>query len=170
PAGAAAPAPGDPASATSPTGSAAIAALGPDERRALGLIAAAAAPLGTDHIETILDLDDAGPVCARLEDAGLIRSASPRFVLTEPLSAEQLADLDVPRYRRSLTEHLATWVEQNRNSPRRIVRDLDVLLSVLGSAADGAGREASGLDAPAALRIAHGAESALLLAKRWRRW
>lgn len=154
----------------SPVAPAAIAALGPEAREVLGLIAAADAPLGTEHIEAVLELEDAGPACAELEAAGLVRRASPQYVLTEPLGQEVQADLNVPDLRQRLVAHIAAWVRQNQNSPRRVVRDLDVILAILSRAfARPEGRVASG-DVDDVLRIARGAEGALILSKRWRRW
>lgn len=141
----------------------AIDALEPPARDVLGLIAAADAPISLEHIEAIAEQADAGPPCDALLRAGLVKAASPRFVLAEPLAAAQLAGLQVPAWRARLRRYLSVWVEQNRRSPRVLVRDVDLILGLIkASAADG--------DTAATLRLSRGAEGALILAKRWRRW
>jgi hypothetical protein len=140
-----------------------VAALSEVERDVLGVVAAAGAPVNVDRIAAVVGGDGVEAAAARLEDAGYLRSASPRYSLAEPLEPPTEASLDTPRWRSRLLDHLVVWVEQNRNSPATVIRDLDVIVAV-------ASGPAAVAEPALGLRLARGAEGALILAKRFERW
>jgi hypothetical protein len=132
------------------------------ERRTLAVIAAAAAPIRIERIQALVG-EAAIAAAARLEDAGVLRSATGRYALAEPLDSDQAGALDLPGWRARLLDELVRWAEQNRNSPAALLRDLDAPLGLLDH------RDAA--DRPdLVLRLARGLEGALLLAKRFERW
>jgi hypothetical protein len=140
-----------------------VASLPELERRVLAVVVAAGAPLHVDRIAAVIGTDGVAEAAARLEDAGLLKSASPRYALAEPLDDAVVATLDLPRWRQRLLGHLVIWVEQNRNSPDVVIRDLDPILAVISGPAAEA-------EPALGLRLARGAEGALILAKRFERW
>ena len=142
--------------------SAAIDALTDSERDALGVIAAAGAPLGVEHIEALTGRADAAASCESLHRAGLVRTGSPRYALAEPLPSGYEAALRVADWRSRLLAYLVRWVGQNRRSPGVLVRDLDAILATL--------ERTDGADPKLVLELARGTEGALILSKRWQRW
>ncbi len=150
-----------PPAATMQTG--AIDALSGPERQALGVIAAAGAPIRLERIEAVIGQPDASATCESLRKAGLIRTASPRYTLAEALPPGYEVSLGVADWRKRLLAHLVRWVGQNRRSPGVLLRDLDVILAAIDRADDAA-------DAAQVLELARGTESALILSKRWVRW
>ena len=140
-----------------------IRALPAVEQSILAVVVAAGTALHVDRIAAVVQADGVEEAAAHLEDMGLLRSASPRYALAEPLTPEEERTLEVAAWRSRLLAHLVTWVEQNRNSPAVLVRDLDAIVA----AADG---PAATAEPASALRLARGSEGALILAKRFDRW
>lgn len=162
------PLPGQPgaepsAAAPSPITREILDALAGPRRDVLAVIAAAGAPIRLDHIEAVIDRPDTATVCQELLDLGLIKTASPRYALAEPLPAAYLDTLDLAAWRARLRSHLVKWIEQNRHSPGMVTRDLDLVIAALQTAGDAA-------DQDLVLRLARGVEGPLILSKRWGRW
>ena len=62
--------------------------LAPEARQALTLLAAlAGAPLHVDHVAALTGRDDSAALLSELEQRGLVKSHSPRYSVTAPLSA-----------------------------------------------------------------------------------
>jgi hypothetical protein len=146
-----------------PVASKILDALAAPKRDVLAVIAAAGAPIRVEHIEAVTGQPDTESICEELRQLALVKTASPRYALAEPLPAEYMESLGVAAWRARLLSYLAKWVEQNSQSPGTVTRDLDVVIAVLGAADDKT-------DPALVLRLARGAEGPLILAKRWERW
>lgn len=144
-------------------GDAAVGSLDDRQRQVLAVVAAASAPIDAGHIGAVTGDPDVISIAESLRRRGLVKAASPRYTLAEPLSAASVARLDIGSARQALLEHLATWAEENSHSPGSLVQDLDVILGILGRPADPS-------DSPAVLRLARASEGALIVAKRWGTW
>jgi hypothetical protein len=152
---------GDGVAPISSLGAAVIDSLTAPERKALAVIAAAGAPIRVEHIETLTGRPDASATCESLRRAGLVRTASPRYALAEPLPTGYDVELGVAEHRKRLLDHLVAWVDQNRRSPGLLARDLDLILAAI---------DADDADPARTLALARGIEGALIVSKRWQRW
>jgi CHAT domain/Abnormal spindle-like microcephaly-assoc'd, ASPM-SPD-2-Hydin len=140
-----------------------VADLPPLEQQVLAVVAAVSAPVYAETLVGVIGSPGVEAAATALEEKGLLRSASPKYVLAEPLTEAELSTLNVPIWRRHVLAYFVKWIEQHRNSPARLVRDLDAILAV----ADGP----AALEAPhLGLRLLRGAEAGLILSKRFERW
>jgi hypothetical protein len=134
------------------------------ERRVL---AALAVPMGAsldeEHLNELAGVADARPVLESLQQRKLVQAHSPRYSLTGSLDEALRAEWDLTPWHERALAHFATWAEEQRQAPDRVLEVADAIIGVLRQAAQ-EGRW------QAALRLGRAVEGALAVRGRWGAW
>ena len=145
---------------TAPT----LASLSKSQRSVLGVLAAfGGASVGVEHLAALSELTDAEPVVQTLEERNLVQGEGSRRRLTGNLVTALSEAWDLTEWREIALVYFISWAEQNRNSPDRLLEEVDCLRELLNWAgATGRWKEAQ--------RLGRAMEGALTVSGRWEAW
>jgi hypothetical protein len=134
------------------------------ERRVLAALAVPmGASIGEEHLNELAGVADARPVLESLQRRQLVQAHSPRYSLAGSLDEALREGWDLAPFNERAVEYFATWTEEQRQAPDRVLEEADAIIGVLRRAAQ-EGRW------QAALRLGRAVEGALAVRGRWGAW
>jgi hypothetical protein len=103
-----------------------------DEQRVLAALAVPmGASVGEEHLNELAGVADARPALESLQRRKLVQAHSPRYSLTGSMDEALREEWDLtPWYERALV-YFATWAEEQRHAPDRVLEEADAILGVL---------------------------------------
>src|SRR5215203_3543339 len=135
-----------------------------DEQRVLAALAVPmGASVGEEHLNELAGVADARPALESLQRRKLVQAHSPRYSLTGSLDETLREEWDLtPWYERALV-HFATWAEEQRHDPERVIEEADAILGVLQRSAQNGRWEGI-------LRLGRATEGQLAVRGHWGAW
>src|SRR5215203_38329 len=134
------------------------------ERRVLAALAVPmGASVGEEHLNELARVPDARPALESLQQRRLVQAHSPRYSLTGSLDEALWEEWDLTPWNERALAHFATWAEEQRHSPERVLQEADAILGVLQRSAQ-EGRWAG------ALRLGRVVEGPLAVRGHWGAW
>src|SRR5215204_6562583 len=141
-----------------------LAARSEDEQRVLAALAVSSgASVSEEHLNELAGVADARPALQSLQQRKLVQAHSPRYSLTGSLDEALREEWDLtPWYERALV-HFATWAEEQRHDPERVLEEADAILGVVQGAAQNGRWEG-------VLRLGRATEGPLAVRGHWGAW
>jgi hypothetical protein len=135
-----------------------------DEQRVLAALAVSSgASVGEEHLNELAGVANARPALESLQQRKLVQAHSPRYTLTGSLDEALREEWDLtPWYERALV-HFATWAEEQRHDPDRVLEAADAILGVVQWAAQNGRWEG-------VLRLGRATEGPLTVRGHWGAW
>jgi RecA/RadA recombinase len=135
----------------------------PERRVAAALAALSGAPVHAEHVAALAGLPDATAALESLLRRALAQAHSPRYTLVDAAEQAVRQVLDLTPWTERALAYFASWAEQHRQAPDRLLEETDPIVQVLEWGA-GAGRWAE------VLRLGRAIEDALMLGRLWATW
>jgi hypothetical protein len=134
------------------------------ERRVLAALAVPmGASVGEEHLNELAGVTDARPALESLQRRRLVQAHSPRYSLMGSLGEALQEEWDLAPWNERALAHFATWAEEQRHTPERVIEDADAILGVLQRSAQ-EGRWAG------TLRLGRVVEGPLAVRGHWGAW
>ena len=134
------------------------------ERRVLAALAVPmGASVGEEHLNELAGVADARPALESLQRRRLVQAHSPRYSLTGSLDEALRKEWDLTPWNERALVHFATWAEEQRHAPERVIEEADAILGVLQRSAQ-EGRWAR------TLRLGRVVEGPLAVRGHWGAW
>jgi hypothetical protein len=134
------------------------------ERRVLAALAVPmGASVGEEHLNELAGVANARPALESLQRRRLVQTHSPRYSLTGSLDEALREEWDLTPWNERALAHFATWAEEQRRSPERVIEEADAIIGVLRRASQ-EGRW------QAALRLGRAVEGPLAVRGHWGAW
>src|SRR5215213_9803826 len=135
-----------------------------DEQRVLAALAVPmGASVGEEHLNELAGVADARAALASLQRRKLVQAHSPRYSLTGSLEEALREEWDLTPWNERADVHFATWAEEQRHAPGRVLEEADAILGVLQRSAQ-EGRWAG------TLRLGRVVEGSLAVRGHWGAW
>jgi hypothetical protein len=134
------------------------------ERRVLAALAVPmGASVGEEHLNELARVPDARPALESLQRRRLVQAHSPRYSLTGSLDEALQEEWDLTPWNQRALAYFATWAEEQRHSPERVIEEADAILGVLQ-------RSAQERRWARTLRLGRVVESSLAVRGHWGAW
>jgi hypothetical protein len=131
------------------------------------VLAALAVPMGAsvgeEHLNELAGVVDARHVLESLQRRKLVQAHSPRYSLTGSLDEALREEWDLSPWNERALAHFATWAQEQRHAPDRVLEEADAILGVLQQAAQEGRWEG-------ALRLGRVVEGSLVVGGHWGAW
>ncbi len=135
-----------------------------DEQRVLAALAVPmGASVGEEHLTELAGVADARPALESLQQRKLVQAHSPRYSLTGSLDETLREEWDLTPWNERALVHFATWAEEQRHDPERVLEEADAILGVVQWAAQNGRWEG-------VLRLGRAAEGPLAVRGHWGAW
>lgn len=132
-----------------------------------GVLAALAVPMGAsvgeEHLNALAGVVDARHALESLQRRKLVQAHSPRYSLTGSLDEALREEWDLSPWNERALAHFATWAEEQRHAPDRVLEEADAILGVLQQAAQEGRWEGT-------LRLGRVVEGPLAVSGHWGAW
>src|SRR5215210_890853 len=132
-----------------------------------GVLAALAVPMGASvgeqHLNALVGVVDARHALESLQRRKLVQAHSPRYSLTGSLDEALREEWDLTPWNERALAHFATWAEEQRHAPDRVLEEADAILGVLQRSAQEGRWEG-------ALRLGRVVEGPLAVRGHWGAW
>jgi hypothetical protein len=134
------------------------------ERRVLAALAVPmGASVGEEHLNELAGVADARPALESLQQRRLVQAHSPRYSLTGSLDEALREEWDLTPWNERALVHFATWAEEQRYSPERVIEEADAILGVVQWAVQNGRWEG-------VLRLGRATEGPLAVSGHWGAW
>src|SRR5215217_2403156 len=134
------------------------------ERRVLAALAVPmGASVGEEHINELAGVANVRPALESLQQRRLVQAHSPRYSLTGSLDETLHAEWDLTPWNERALVHFATWAEEQRHAPDRVLEEADAILGVLQ-------RSAQNVRWEGVLRLGRATEGPLAVRGHWGAW
>src|SRR5215217_8039541 len=141
-----------------------LAARSEDEQRVLAALAVSSgASVSEEHLNELAGVADARPALQSLQQRKLVQAHSPRYSLTGSLDETLREEWDLTPWNERALVHFATWAEEQRHAPDRILEAADAILGVLQRSAQNGRWEG-------VLRLGRATEGQLAVRGHWGAW
>src|SRR5215213_9348380 len=141
-----------------------LAARSEDEQRVLAALAVPmGASVGGEHLNELAGVADARAALASLQRRKLVQAHSPRYSLTGSLEEALREEWDLTPWNERALVHFATWAEEQRHDPDRVLEEADAILGVLQGSAQNVRSEG-------VLRLGLATEGPLAVRGHWGAW
>src|SRR5215217_4769306 len=135
-----------------------------DEQRVLAALAVPmGASVGGEHLNGLAGVADARPALQSLQRQKLVQTHSPRYSLTGSLDELLREEWDLTSWDERALEHFATWAQEQRHTPDRVLEEADAILGVV----QWAGQEGRW---EGVLRLGQAVEGPLAVRGHWGAW
>src|SRR5215210_6940918 len=103
-----------------------------DEQRVLAALAVPmGASVGEEHLNELAGVADARPALESLQRRKLVQAHSPRYSLTGSMDEALREEWDLTPWNERALVYFATWAEEQRHAPDRVLEEADAILGVL---------------------------------------
>jgi hypothetical protein len=141
-----------------------LAARSEDEQRVLAALAVSSgASVSEEHLNELAGVADARRALQSLQQRKLVQAHSPRYSLTGSLDETLREEWDLTPWNERALVHFATWAEEQRHAPDRILEAADAILGVLQRSAQNGRWEG-------VLRLGRATEGQLAVRGHWGAW
>src|SRR5829696_5571215 len=135
-----------------------------DEQRVLAALAVPmGASVGEEHLNELAGVADARPALESLQQRKLVQAHSPRYSLMGSLDEALREEWDLTPWNERALVHFATWAEEQRHAPDRVLQEADAILGVLQRSAQNGRWEG-------VLRLGRATEGPLAVRGHWGAW
>jgi hypothetical protein len=121
------------------------------------------ASVGEEHLNALAGVADARHALESLQRRNLVQAHSPRYSLTGSLDEALREEWDLSPWNERALAHFATWAEEQRHAPDRVLEEADAILGVLQRAAQEGRWEGT-------LRLGRVVEGPLAVSGHWGAW
>ena len=116
-----------------------------------------------EHLNELAGVADARPALESLQRRWLVQAHSPRYSLTGPLDEALREEWDLTAWSERALEYFATWAEEQRHNPERVLQEADAIHGVVQWAAQEGRWEG-------VLRLGRVVEGPLAVRGHWGAW